>query len=162
MVFEVSDPEPCGPDTLPDLSLGSGGCSSFIHAFSRILVHLPLLPAWLCFRCWRKWSARKNFFALLHSPNLCTVVKCSNRRSQSGRGKLGNSSPQYPHESCEGPALVWQDGEAEPWKAAWKLGRAAQDQEWRRRCREFWCRSASFLFLKRLLQYWQEYCFSIS
>lgn len=27
------------------LSLGSGGCSSFMQAFSRILVHLPLVPA---------------------------------------------------------------------------------------------------------------------
>ena len=58
-------------------------CSSFMQAFSKILVHFPLVPAWLCFRCCRKWSARKNFLALLHSPNLCTVVKCSNRRSQS-------------------------------------------------------------------------------
>lgn len=64
--------------------------------------------------------------------------------------------------SCDGPAFVWWDGAAEPWKAAWKLERAAQDQEWRRRWREFWWRSASFLFLKRLLQYWHEYCFSIS
>lgn len=28
-----------------------GGGSSFIHAFSSILVHFPLVPAWLCFRC---------------------------------------------------------------------------------------------------------------
>ena len=46
----------------------SGSGSSFMQAFSSMLVHLPLVPAWLCFRCWRKWSARKNFFALLHSP----------------------------------------------------------------------------------------------
>ena len=33
---------------------GSGiviGGSSFIHAFSNMLVHFPLVPAWLCFRC---------------------------------------------------------------------------------------------------------------
>ena len=33
---------------------GSGiviGGSSFIHAFSSMLVHFPLVPAWLCFRC---------------------------------------------------------------------------------------------------------------
>lgn len=28
-----------------------GGGSSFIHAFSSMLVHFPLVPAWLCFRC---------------------------------------------------------------------------------------------------------------
>lgn len=28
-----------------------GGGSSFIQAFSSILVHFPLVPAWLCFRC---------------------------------------------------------------------------------------------------------------
>lgn len=32
----------------------SGGASSFMHAFSRMFVHFPLVPAWLCFRCWRK------------------------------------------------------------------------------------------------------------
>jgi hypothetical protein len=37
---------------------GTGGSSSSMHAFSNILVHLPLVPAWLCLRCWRKWSAR--------------------------------------------------------------------------------------------------------
>lgn len=40
--------------------------------------------------------------------------------------------------------------------------RTAQDHECLRRCSEFWCRSASFLFLKRLLQYAQVYCFSVS
>lgn len=29
----------------------SGIGSSFIHAFSNILVHFPLVPPWLCFRC---------------------------------------------------------------------------------------------------------------
>lgn len=85
MALDVNDPL-WGPEALslgPLGSRGSGGCSSFMQAFSKILVHFPLVPAWLCFRCCRKWSARKNFFALLHSPNLCTVVKCSNRRSQS-------------------------------------------------------------------------------
>lgn len=69
-----------------------GGGSSLMHAFSSMLVHLPLVPAWLCFRCCRKWSARKNFLAWLHSPNLCTWFKCSDRASQSAG--LGNSSPQ--------------------------------------------------------------------
>lgn len=36
----------------------SGGASSFMQTFSRIFVHFPLVPAWLCFKCWRKWSAR--------------------------------------------------------------------------------------------------------
>lgn len=35
-----------------------GGSSSIMQALSSMLVHLPLVPAWLCFRCWRKWSAR--------------------------------------------------------------------------------------------------------
>jgi hypothetical protein len=47
-----------------------GGSSSIIHAFSSMFVHLPLVPAWLCLRCWRKWSARKNFLLELHSLNL--------------------------------------------------------------------------------------------
>lgn len=33
---------------------GGGGSSSIMHAFSSMLVHFPLVPAWLCFRCWRK------------------------------------------------------------------------------------------------------------
>lgn len=31
-----------------------GGSSSIMQALSSMLVHLPLVPAWLCFRCWRK------------------------------------------------------------------------------------------------------------
>lgn len=31
--------------------------SGNMQAFSSTLVHLPLVPAWLCFRCCRKWSA---------------------------------------------------------------------------------------------------------
>lgn len=34
--------------------LGAGGSSSSMHAFSSMLVHFPLVPAWLCLRCWRK------------------------------------------------------------------------------------------------------------
>lgn len=37
------------------------GGSSFMHAASSWFVHFPLVPAWLCFKCCRKWSARKNF-----------------------------------------------------------------------------------------------------
>lgn len=33
---------------------GAGGSSSIMQAFSSRLVHFPLVPAWLCFRCWRK------------------------------------------------------------------------------------------------------------
>ena len=40
------------------LEIGTGGSSSIMQAFSSMLVHLPLVPAWLCLRCWRKWSAR--------------------------------------------------------------------------------------------------------
>lgn len=31
-----------------------GGGSSFMHEFSSMLVHFPLVPAWLCFKCCRK------------------------------------------------------------------------------------------------------------
>lgn len=34
--------------------IGSGSGSSFMHEFSSMFVHLPLVPAWLCFRCCRK------------------------------------------------------------------------------------------------------------
>jgi len=34
--------------------IGVGGSSSNIHAFSSMFVHFPLVPAWECFRCWRK------------------------------------------------------------------------------------------------------------
>lgn len=101
--------------TLSRPLMGSGSGSSFMHAFSSMLVHLPLVPAWLCFRCCLKWSALKNFFAWLHSLNLCISCKCTIRISQScseaiatrcpvSVGEempvLGNSSPQYPQESA--------------------------------------------------------------
>lgn len=91
---------------------GTGKGSSLMQAFSSMFVHFPLVPAWLCLRCCLKWSARKNFFAWLHSPNLCTSVKCCIRaskslsvailmpRSGSIGPLLGNSSPQYPHVSA--------------------------------------------------------------
>lgn len=46
-------PPPAFP---PGFHLGgaTGGSSSIMHAFSSMLVHLPLVPAWLCLRCWRK------------------------------------------------------------------------------------------------------------
>lgn len=77
---------------------GTGGGSSFMQAFSSMLVHLPLVPWWLCLRCWRKWSARKNFLDWLHSPNLCTWLRWSARTSHCGG--LANSFPQYPHASA--------------------------------------------------------------
>lgn len=46
------------PPCSPMLGVLLSGSSSFIHAFSSMFVHFPLVPAWLCFRCWRKWSAR--------------------------------------------------------------------------------------------------------
>lgn len=48
IVLDVKEPGfVCGPglDPAPLLSRGSGGCSSFMHAFSRMLVHFPLVPA---------------------------------------------------------------------------------------------------------------------
>lgn len=48
----------------------TGGSSSIMQAFSSRLVHFPLAPAWLCLRCCRKWSARKNFLDKLHWRNL--------------------------------------------------------------------------------------------
>lgn len=46
------------PPCSPTLGVLLSGSSSFMHAFSSMFVHFPLVPAWLCFRCWRKWSAR--------------------------------------------------------------------------------------------------------
>lgn len=91
-----------------------------MHAVSSMFVHFPLVPAWLCFRCCRKWSARKNFLVWLHSPNLCTMFRCSARMSHCGG--LENSWPQYPHASV--PLL-----EEEVWYAASTPDRAAHDQE---------------------------------
>lgn len=68
----------------------------------------------------------------------------------------GNSWPQKPQVS----ASMGDVGEG--WKAAAQPESAAHDQECRRRWREFWWRSASFLFLKRLRQYAHSYCFSCS
>lgn len=69
-----------------------------IHA-PWICENIPDVPWWLCFKCCRKWSAYaqlvpptqtvnsysmltlKNFFAWLHSPNLCTWFRCSARKS---------------------------------------------------------------------------------
>lgn len=46
IVFDVKEPEvPCPRPICILLSLGSGGCSSFMQAFSRIFVHFPLDPA---------------------------------------------------------------------------------------------------------------------
>lgn len=39
---------------LIELMRSFGGGSSFIHAFSSMFVHFPLVPAWLCFKCCRK------------------------------------------------------------------------------------------------------------
>lgn len=39
------------PGSLAVPILASTGGSSFMQAFSSILVHLPLVPAWLCLRC---------------------------------------------------------------------------------------------------------------
>ena len=157
--------------TLSGPLIGSGSGSSFIQAFSNIFVHFPLVPAWLCFKCCLKWSALKNFFAWLHSPNLCISCKCITRTSQSCSVAIaiwwpeddgeetpdrGKSSPQYPQVS----ASLGRIGEI--WNAAAYPDNAAQDHEWRRRWREFWWRSASFLFLKRLRQYAHSYCFSCS
>lgn len=47
---DVFDPEfPALPSSLA--LFFSGGASSFMHAFSRMFVHFPLVPAWLCFKC---------------------------------------------------------------------------------------------------------------
>lgn len=85
--------------TTASLAIGTGGCSSRMQAASSMFVHFPLVPAWECLRCCRKWSARKNFLFWVHSLNLCTCVRCSTRCAQSGSGSLTNSRPQYPQES---------------------------------------------------------------
>lgn len=47
---DAFDPEfPALPSSLAFFF--SGGASSFMHAFSRMFVHFPLVPAWLCFKC---------------------------------------------------------------------------------------------------------------
>lgn len=141
---------------LPILSFGARGGgpvgvgSSFMHAVSNTFVHFPLAPAWLCFKCCRKWSALKNFFCWLHSPYLCTWFRWSLLCSQ--LGGLGNCSPQYPQTSAVEDMWPAEDGLLLGWNAARTPVNAAQDHEWRRRCSEFWCRSASFLFLKRFGQ----------
>jgi hypothetical protein len=117
------------------------GSSSNIQAFSSMLVHFPLVPAWLCLRCCLKWSALKNFLDELHSRNLCTSCRCLIRSSQSWsvacRGALpplkapvpgprpdrGNSSPQYPQVSASPGLLV------ESWKALSYPERAEHDHE---------------------------------
>jgi hypothetical protein len=47
-VLEGPEMEPMEPTR----SWGTG--SSLMHAFSSMFVHFPLVPAWLCFKCWRK------------------------------------------------------------------------------------------------------------
>lgn len=95
-VFPISLMSPCfeRSDGI-DMCMGRG--SFFMQAVSRMFVQLPIVSAWVYLRCWRKWSARKNFFDWLHSLNLCTRFKCSDRASQSAG--LEKFSPQYPHTS---------------------------------------------------------------
>jgi len=172
-IYRHNPPSPLSrfvPSTRPLCGIyrrGKGGSSFSMHAVSSMLVHLPLVPAWLCLRCCLKWSARKNFLLELHSRNLCTSCKCRRRASQScsvawrvrpAEPLRLNSSPQKPHTSASPGRFVLS------WKA-WSYpcsSRAEQDQLCRLTWRLFWCRSASFLFLKRLPQKEHSYCFSAS
>lgn len=105
----------CVPRAFPHFGVGS---SSNMHAFSSMFVHFPLDPAWLCLRCCRKWSARKNFLLLLHSLNLWSVIRCWARSSQSWSDAArptppddagpvrAKSRPQYPQVSASPGRLV--------------------------------------------------------
>jgi hypothetical protein len=84
-----SDTSPPGDAAIYPIRDGS---ASNTQAFSSWFVHLPLLPACECLRCWRKWSALKNLLVLLHSRNLWTPQSSLDMAIQSKTAPVGSVS----------------------------------------------------------------------